>query len=231
MQDVHGTGGDQVAEIEPCGFGFARCHRNAGGGAHQRHAGFVIAAHRFLEPCQIAIRHQMGKPSCLCHGVGAVGIHRNLHPRPQRRPCRLDPGGGNMRCAIHRADPHLDRLEPTQRYIALQLRAHFGGTGPAARGIGGQPVGLAPSQQLPHRLAQMLAQNVPQRDIHRRNRCNAQPAPRQVGHHMAGTRRRPGADTVVQQFPDRGDVTGIAADQLGCHLMVQQMHQSGIFPG
>ena len=165
------------------------------------------------------------------HRVGAVRVDGDLDLRPERLARRLDAGRRDMRRAVHGADAHLHRLEAALGDIGLELVADLVGGRPAARGIGRHAVELAAAEQLPDRLAEMLAQNVPQRDVDRADGGDRHAAARDLRHGMALARGETGARAVVEHLPDRADVAGMAADQQRPDLVVEHVDQRAIVAG
>jgi hypothetical protein len=208
LEDVDGLEHGEIAEGEAGGLRFAGGDRYRAGGSDLGHAGLVVGDHRLLEPGQVAVGDHVDEALGVGDGVGAVGVDHQLHLRPERGARGADAGGRDVRGTVHGADAHLHRAEAAGVDVGLQLLADAVGRRPAARGIGGQPVGLAAAEQAPDGLAERLAEDVPERDVDRADGGDRDAAARQFGHGVAGGGGLLVAHAVVEHLPDLRDVGG-----------------------
>ena len=82
--------GDKIAEIETGELALAGGDRDRTAVAHLGDACLVIGGHRFLEPGEIAVAHQVRKPLGLGNGKGTMGIDHDIDLRSQMLTGRLD---------------------------------------------------------------------------------------------------------------------------------------------
>src|SRR5439155_27099702 len=115
--------------------------------------------------------------------------------------------------AIDDADPHLDRAEPAARDIAEQFLADLVGPGSAARGIGRHFVRAPAAEQPPHRDAERLAEDVPQRAIDAADRRARDAAPPEHREDAPLAQGIMGAAAVVERLPQPSDVARIFAHE------------------
>ena len=231
LEDVGGLEHGEVAECVARRLALAGSDRHVAGRAHFGDACLVVGDDRLLEPGEIAIPDHLDEALCVGNRVGAVRVDRQFDVRTDRLARCLHPRGRDMRRAVHRADAHLHGLEAALVDVGVELLADFVGGCPTARGIGRHALQLAPAEQPPDRHAERFAQDVPERDVDRRDRRHRQATARHLRHGVALAHGEIGADAVIEHLPDHADVAGMLADQLRADLMVQHMHQRAVVAG
>ena len=86
----------------------------------------------------------------------------------------------------------------------------------------------AAAEQPPHRLAQRLAEQVPQRDVDAGDGRQRDAAAAHGGKRPALAGHVVGAGAVVERLPQGGDVAGIAADEERGQLGMDERHDGGV---
>ncbi len=216
LQDVDGAGGDEVAEVEAASARFRR----------RRWEWRRWRAARPCRPCRRpspAPRTRRGPRSRtrrakrLASATVKVPWASTMMsmPGPRCRARRLNaPGRGHGRrrpSPRHASSPRRSRRRRHSRRAGCRCRPRVG---PAARGIGGQPLGLAAAEQAPDRLAQTPCRAGPSRRC-RRPREAAMERPRRAISGRAWPRARGMvvARAAVEPVPQHRRLARVAPDQ------------------
>src|SRR5262249_55862187 len=109
-----------------------------------------------------------------------------------------------------------------------QLLANSAHRRPATRRVGRDAIAATTAEETPERLAERLAQEVPERDVHAAQGAHRDPAPPDRGERPALAERVMRARSAIEQLPDPGDVAGVAPHEARRDLLADQRDQRSV---
>jgi hypothetical protein len=212
LDDVHRLLRDDVAEAPAGEVVLTARHRHVEGARDLHVALVVLGADRLLEPQQVQLLHGAAEADGLGDGEAVVRVHGELDVGPDCLPHGGDARQVQLRVA--QADLHLDRAEAhgcvflgfLHRFLDQAVHVDEVEAGGICLNLGA--VGAA--DQLVDGLVHRAAHDVPQRDVDARKGRDAEALRAIV------------LDAVIKVLPHHLDVEGVAADDAGAVLRLDQ---------